>query len=77
MPKRKGVPYEEAVSDILRFVNNEDDVSDDDLKDLVGEVDSDDDSDVEIPIVGDTGMYKNDRFCLLAFPADFNFFLLG
>ena len=53
------------------------DVSDDDLEDLVGEVDSDDDSDVEIPIVGDTGMYKNDRFCLLAFPADFNFFLLG
>ena len=38
MPKRKGVPYDEAVSDILRFVNNEDDVSDDDLEDLVGEI---------------------------------------
>ena len=62
MPKRKGVSYDEAVSDILRFVNNEDDVSDDDLEDFVGEIDSDDDSDVEIPTVGDTGMYKISGF---------------
>ena len=62
MPKRKGVPYDEAVSDILRFVNNQDDVSDDNLEDLVGEIDSDNDSDVEIPTVGDTGMYKISSF---------------
>ena len=32
MPKRKSVPYDEVVSDILRFVNKADDVSDDDLE---------------------------------------------
>ena len=31
-------------------------------KDLVGEIDSDDDSDVEIPTVDDTGMYKISGF---------------
>ena len=62
MPKRKGVSYDEAMSDILRFVNNEDDVNDDDLEDLVGEIDNDDESDAEIPTVGDTGMYKISGF---------------
>ena len=62
MPKREGVPYDETVSAILRFVNNEDDVSDDDLEDLVGDIDSDDDSDVEISTVGDAGMYKISSF---------------
>ena len=62
MPKRKDISYDEAVSDILRFVNNEDDVSDDDLEDFLEEIDSDDDIDVQIPTVGDTGMHKISGF---------------
>ena len=62
------------MSDILRFVNNEDNVSDDDLEDLVGEIDNDDASDVEIPTVGDTGKYKISGFVCQPFLQISSFF---
>ena len=53
MSKRKLISAEAAVKDILNFIDNEENQSDDDLEDLVGNIPNDEESDDDDQVILD------------------------